>query len=83
MRIHTLLECRRMKASHPDLFEPASSLPEGFRYQADLISSEDERDLVERFADLPFRAFEFQGYVGKRRVVSFGWQYDFSKLELQ
>ena len=72
-----------MKASQPDLFKPATSLPEGFRYQEDLISAEDERKLVEHFADLPFKAFEFQGYVGKRRVVSFGWQYDFNRQELQ
>ena len=38
---------------------------------------------MEQFADLPFRAFEFQGYVGKRRVVSFGWQCDFNRQELQ
>ena len=72
-----------MKASHPDLFELVPSLPEGFRYQEEFISPEDERTLVERFADLPFRAFEFQGYLGRRRVVSFGWQYDFNKQELQ
>jgi len=34
-------------------------------------------------ADLPFRAFEFQGYLGKRRVASFGWQYDFNTKELR
>ena len=28
--------------------------------------------------ELPFRDFEFHGYTGKRRVVSFGWKYDFS-----
>ena len=27
---------------------------------------------------LPFQEFDFHGYKGKRRVVSFGWQYDFS-----
>jgi alkylated DNA repair dioxygenase AlkB len=38
---------------------------------------------VRRFAELPFKAFEFQGYLGKRRVVSFGWQYDFNTMELR
>src|SRR4029078_3503032 len=28
---------------------------------------------------LPFKKFQFQGYEGKRRVVSFGWRYDFSE----
>lgn len=34
--------------------------------------------LVARFADLPFQPFEFHGYLGKRRVVSFGWRYDYA-----
>src|SRR3712207_1037776 len=53
-------------------------LPEGFVYRPDVITPDDERALVERIRDLPFREFEFQGYVGKRRVVSFGWRYDFN-----
>jgi alkylated DNA repair dioxygenase AlkB len=32
---------------------------------------------------LPFREFEFHGYTGKRRVVSFGWHYDFSGRRLR
>ena len=28
--------------------------------------------------ELPFQEFEFHGYKGKRRVVSFGWKYEFS-----
>jgi alkylated DNA repair dioxygenase AlkB len=51
---------------------------EGFRYQAALISPTDEDALITRVRELPFREFEFHGYLGKRRVVSFGWQYDFS-----
>jgi alkylated DNA repair dioxygenase AlkB len=66
-----------------DLFEVPSSLPGGFRYRPDFLSKDEERDLVERFADLPFKEFEFQGYRGKRRVISFGWQYDFNGMELQ
>jgi len=58
-------------------------LPEGLRYQPALISSHDEAALVERVRSLPFREFEFHGYLGKRRVVSFGWKYDFSSQRLQ
>jgi len=25
---------------------------------------------------LPFKPFEFHGYLGKRRIVSFGWRSD-------
>ena len=33
--------------------------------------------------ELPFRAFEFHGYTGNRRVISFGWQYDFTARQLR
>lgn len=51
---------------------------EGFRYKPALIGASEEHALVAAVRELPFREFEFHGYLGKRRVVSFGWQYDFS-----
>ena len=65
-----------------DLFAPAPSLPQGFKYQPEFLSLADEQELVRRLAELPFKEFEFQGYRGKRRVISFGWQYDFNRMEL-
>jgi len=65
------------------LFKSASSLPEGFRYEPNLLSPEQEQSLVARFAELPFKEFEFQGFLGKRRTVSFGWKYDFNDRALQ
>ena len=55
----------------------APALPAGFRYRPELISAAEETELVEHIRELPFREFEFHGYTGKRRVVSFGWRYDF------
>jgi alkylated DNA repair dioxygenase AlkB len=60
----------------------ARSLPEGFHYQPELISSADDEALVARVRSLPFRDFKFHDYTGKRRVVSFGWHYDFSGRHL-
>ena len=64
----------------PSLFEPDVEAPPqgppGFAYRPDLISPEEEARLVAAFADLAFKPFEFQGYLGKRRVASFGWRYD-------
>ena len=60
------------------LFDLLQGFPEGFSYEENLLSREEERTLVRAFADLPFKAFEFQGFQGKRRVVSFGWHYDFN-----
>lgn len=64
-------------------FHPVPAVPEGFAYQEDLISPEQERQLLENFAGLDFREFEFHGYRGKRRVVSFGLQYDFAGAKLR
>ena len=73
-----------MLAAHADLFDPRPAvLPAGFKYQPDLISKETERTLVEQIAGLPLKEFEFQGFLGKRRIVSFGWCYDFNGGGLQ
>jgi alkylated DNA repair dioxygenase AlkB len=72
-----------MSSSQPDLFQASPALPEGFSYQPDFLTADEEHELVERFADLPFKEFEFRGYRGNRRVLSFGWQYDFNRMELQ
>ncbi len=63
--------------------EPAPALPDGFRYRADVVTAADERALLAHVAALPFREFEFHGYVGKRRTVSFGWRYDFEARALR
>jgi alkylated DNA repair dioxygenase AlkB len=65
------------------LLDQGPALPLGLRYQPALISTEEERELVGQLAALPFRAFEFQGYLGKRRVLSFGWQYDFNAMQIR
>jgi alkylated DNA repair dioxygenase AlkB len=57
--------------------------PEGFRYQAEVLPAEEERELVECIPGLPLKEFEFHGYVGKRRTVSYGWHYDFGERRLQ
>jgi alkylated DNA repair dioxygenase AlkB len=59
------------------------AMPDGFRYAPDVIDAADEQRLVAAFADLPFREFEFHGFLGKRRVVSFGHRYDFNSGALK
>ncbi len=51
-------------------------LPEGLEYRAELVSPDEEAELLEHFRGLDFREYEFHGYLGKRRVVSFGLHYD-------
>jgi alkylated DNA repair dioxygenase AlkB len=71
-------------ARQPLLFDPptAPALPEGFAYAPEFLSAQEEQDLAAWLATLPFQAFQFRGYEGKRRVVSFGWQYDFTRSHL-
>jgi alkylated DNA repair dioxygenase AlkB len=57
----------------------AGTLPEGFQYQPDLLSPAEEQLLLDQMRGLPFKEFQFQGFVGKRRVVSYGWRYDFNE----
>ncbi|HEV7906350.1 MAG TPA: alpha-ketoglutarate-dependent dioxygenase AlkB [Pyrinomonadaceae bacterium] len=63
--------------------ETVPHLPEGFRYRPELLDTAEEDALLRHVRELPFREFEFHGYKGKRRVVSFGWQYDFSARHLR
>jgi hypothetical protein len=62
---------------------PVQKFLEGFRYQPQLISRADEDALLAHVRELPFRDFEFYGYTGKQRVVSFGRHYDFTGCLLQ
>jgi alkylated DNA repair dioxygenase AlkB len=73
----------RAEPKQPDLFEVPSALPEGMRYQPELMSPDEEQGLVAELARLPFREFEFHGFTGRRRTVSFGWRYDFNGGGLQ
>src|SRR4051794_21657020 len=68
----------------PSLFAPEPDrLPEGFAYRRDFLSAEEEGGLVREIETLPFESFQFHsGLVGKRRVVSFGWRYDFEARAL-
>jgi alkylated DNA repair dioxygenase AlkB len=71
-------------ARQPLLFDPPAgpALPEGFVYRPEFLAVREEQELVGWLATLPFQAFQFRGYEGKRRVVSFGWQYDFTRSHL-
>lgn len=59
------------------------SPPAGFLYQEDIVPPDEETDLVRQIEKLPLKEFEFHGYTGKRRVISFGWRYDFAEYGLR
>ena len=74
---------RSATADQRDLFSTGITAPEGFVYRDDLITAAEEAALLETLKTLPFKPFEFQGYLGKRRIVSFGWRYDFDRKTLR
>lgn len=72
--------------AHPDMptrKKSQASAPEGFRYQSELLPIEEEQELAGYLQNLPLKEFEFHGYLGKRRTLSFGWHYDFGIGRLQ
>jgi alkylated DNA repair dioxygenase AlkB len=73
-----------MSRNQIDLFgAPPPAWPEGFRYEAEIIDAASEAAVLDEVRALPFREFEFQGYTAKRRMISFGWQYDFDARTLR
>jgi alkylated DNA repair dioxygenase AlkB len=57
--------------------------PEGFRYQAEFIKSAEETALVSSISQLDLKPFEFHGYFGNRRVVNFGFRYNFNQRSVE
>jgi alkylated DNA repair dioxygenase AlkB len=58
-------------------FESAPVMPPGFTYRPGVLSASDEAEIIGLISTLPFAPFEFHGYTGKRKVVSYGWKYDY------
>ena len=67
-----------MNPAQFSLFDAPPAFPDGFAYRAALITPAEEAALVEAIRALPFAPFQFHGFEGNRRVVSFGWRYDFN-----
>jgi alkylated DNA repair dioxygenase AlkB len=67
-----------VSASQPGLFGfDAKNLPEGMAYRPELIAPDEEAGLAAHMAALPFAPFQFHGFEGNRRTVSYGWHYAF------
>jgi alkylated DNA repair dioxygenase AlkB len=67
-----------------DLFGPAAAppspaAPAGFGYWDAVIAPEAEAALVRLIETLPLKPFDFHGWQGNRRVVSFGHRYDYGE----
>ena len=66
-----------MAETQADLFKNAANLPAGFRYRPGLLDEREEQQLAHHIAEQNLAPFEFHGFLGKRRVVSFGHRYQY------
>jgi alkylated DNA repair dioxygenase AlkB len=71
-------------SAQDDLFggAPAPALPPGMRLAEDFLSRDEESALIALVAALPLAPMQYQQYTARRRVVSYGGQYDFSAQKL-
>jgi alkylated DNA repair dioxygenase AlkB len=65
-----------------DLFAAARAVPEGLVYAPELLSVAEEAELLARIATLPLAEARYKQFTAKRRIVSYGSQYDFGASEL-
>jgi alkylated DNA repair dioxygenase AlkB len=64
------------------LFDAPAQVPDGFIYNEDFISETEEQELIHEIRNLPLEPFKYYRFTGKRRTVSFGWQYEFGANEI-
>jgi len=66
-----------------DLFGiPAPRLPEGMSYREEFLGLDDEAALLAHIDTLQLQEAQYKGYTARRRVMSFGSQYDFDDNRL-
>ena len=53
-------------------------LPEGFLYRGGFLREGEEAGLLQEIRELEFEAFDFHGYIARRRIVTYGWDYNFA-----
>ena len=68
----------------PELIDKRKNLlPEGFRYEEEIIGEAEEAALAKSLATLDLKRFEFHGHLGNRRVTSFGLRYDYARRAVE
>lgn len=64
------------------LFPEVPIFPEGFFYNPDFLSVEEEQFLLDAIKSVELHTLIFQGFQAKRRVKSFGYDYNFDKRSI-
>jgi alkylated DNA repair dioxygenase AlkB len=73
-----------MATAQGDLFGPPEgpALPEGLTFEEAFIGRDEEASLLAVIASLPLSEARYRGFTARRRVASYGTQYDFDDLKL-
>jgi alkylated DNA repair dioxygenase AlkB len=66
-----------MPSRQRDLFAAATPLPEGLAYVEDFLDEGEERALLGAIGGLDLQEARYKGYTARRRIASFGSEYDF------
>jgi alkylated DNA repair dioxygenase AlkB len=69
--------------AQPSLFEEPSALPNGLVFAPGFIGRDEERDLLAAIAGLELHEAQYKEYTAKRRIASYGAEYDFAANELK
>lgn len=64
------------------LFAALPAGPPGFTYAQEFLSIAQEAQLLEVIRTLPFEEAQYKEWRARRRIVSFGGRYDFTRQEL-
>jgi DNA oxidative demethylase len=63
-------------------FDAAKPMPDGFVYQPEFVTVDEERDAIELLDSLEFRAITMRGQTAKRTVRHFGLNYDYESRDV-
>ena len=66
-------------ATQGDLFGLVPELPEGFVYQPEFITREEEDSLLTFVRGLPLEQAKYKEYTARRRTVSYGGKFDYDR----
>jgi len=68
-------------AEQPSFLNETPLLPEGFVYQPDFITRDEEAGLLREIGALEFHQMKMRGVVAKRRVIHYGVRYSFETFK--
>ena len=68
-------------AEQPSFLNETPLVPEGFVYQPDFITRDEEAGLLREIGALEFHQMKMRGVVAKRRVIHYGVRYSFETFK--